>query len=159
MCNLLMLSKFEVVENRSCSSNTLIHTLYTKSTKRVCAKLSAELIKIYLIREDPLLQTICIVFCSESISKSLLKAPLIYNLLRCKARNHLLDILIIALRNKELARSDVEESYTGSLLTKTYGSKIVVLLILYKVFAQRNSRSNKFNHSALNKTLYRLRIL
>ena len=96
---------------------------------------------------------------SESITKTLLAASLIDNLLWCKVRDEFLNISIITLGNKELARSNIKKSNTRLLLTKTYRGKVYILLILNKILVQSNTRRNKLNNTTLNKTLNGFRIL
>ena len=150
MRHIVVLCKFEIVEYRSRSRNGTAHTLHAKTFERWHRKVGFQLAIIDLVGEYPIFEAVDIVARAKSRHKTLLQATLIDNLFGCKRREQLLDVAVIALGNRELARSQIEECHARSRLAEIDRCKVVIFTLLDNIVFEYYSWRNHLDNTSLN---------
>ncbi len=121
--------------------------------ERLRAELLAELVAVDLLGEDPLVETVGVVFRAEGLAEPLLLAALVDDLFRCEVGDEFVDVRVVALGGVKLARRDVEEGYAGGLAAEVDGCKIGVLLIRQEVFSHYHAGCDKLDYATLDEPL------
>ena len=150
MRHIVVLCKFKVVEYRSRSRNGTAHTLHAKAFERRDREVRFQFAVINLVGENPIFEAVDIVSRAESRHKTLLQATLIDNLLWSKRGEQLFDIAVIALGNRELASSEVEERHARSRLTEIDRCEVVVFALLDNIVFEYHAWCNHLDNTAFN---------
>lgn len=153
MGDVAVLGEFEVVEDGAGGRYAAGEMVDAEALERRGRELLAEFSTVDLLREDPFVEPVGVMFRPESGREAVFVTALVDDLLGCEVRNELVDVVVGAFGHVELARRNVEERHTGRLPAEVDRSEEGVFLVGQDIVTQHDARGDQLDHAALDQPL------
>ena len=158
MGDVAVLGEFEVVEDGAGGRYAAGEMVDAEALERRGRELLAEFSTVDLLREDPFVEPVGVMFRPESGREAVFVTALVDDLLGCEVRNELVDVVVGAFGHVELARRNVEERHTGRLPAEVDRSEEGVFLVGQDIVTQHDARGDQLDHAALDQPPDELRV-
>ena len=150
---------FQVHQQGSCGTYAQRAAVHGIALQGIHLKLPAELLRAAVIDKGPFLEVGDIGRIPEGFPRHLLTAALHDHLAGIEGGEQGGYEFLTALGKTEGAGGNVQEGRSHAVLAEAYSRKIVVLLALEHLVAERDSRSHEFGYASLYELLGEFRVL
>ena len=153
-----MLGLFQIYQKSSGRSDRKRESVHCKSLQRIDLKLSFKLFYGIVIYEGPFLEGRYVIMISIPFLCALLVASRHEKLLRSERAQEGPDVIERSLCDLECTCRDIQKRGTALVLVECQSSYVVMLLLLEKLVAERDTRSHKLRDASLDDLLCQLRV-
>ena len=154
----IVLGLFQVYQKSSGRSDRKRESVYCKSLQRIDLKLSFKLFYGIVIYEGPFLEGRYVIMISIPFLCALLVASRHEKLLRSKRAQEGSYVVERTFRDLECTCRDIQKRSAALVLVECQSSYVVMLLLLEKLVAERDTRSHELRDASLDDLLSQLRV-